>query len=287
MRRFGKPLSPPRHLFKRRSGAWSDGTARSARRKRGSSKWIPAFAGMTWFFFSSLCVAGIIEDAFFEANKLYSNGEYAKAAERYEDILKGGVESGHLHYNLGNTYFKLGKKGKALAAYERAKKLIPGDEDLFANIRFVTSLLEEEQPGERLPWYGKAFAVLRDILPSGGWFAFILVLYYALAIVLGMAIFNRSFRKKLAIPAALIIPLLLISVVLYRDRVNAVHHSRYGVVAAPEAEVRYSPSYSGAVAFKLHEGIRAQIVRYQDEWTQIRLTRDKSGWIESAAIEEI
>ena len=83
---------------------------------------------LTVVFLSSVGLAqNASEDIFFEANKLYSGGEYAKAAERYEAILKSGVESGNLYYNLGNAYFKLDRKVKALAAYERATRMIPAD----------------------------------------------------------------------------------------------------------------------------------------------------------------
>ncbi len=259
-------------------------------RKRGSNLWlwIPAYAGMTlWIITSIVFAQNASEDIFFEANKLYSAGEYAKAAERYEAILKSGVESGNLYYNLANTYFKLDRKGKALAAYERAKRLIPADEDLFANMNFITSLLEEAQPEEKLPWQVRVFNGIRSILPAGGWFILTVLLYFATAALLAMSILRRSFRKMGMRIAAVAAVMLFVSFLFFKSSVSAIHHSRYGIVIVPEVEVRYSPSYSGAVAFKLHEGTRAQLVRQQDEWMQIRLTQDKNGWVEANAIEEI
>ena len=245
---------------------------------------------MVVFLMANVCkgfAQNASEDIFFEANKLYSGGEYAKAVERYEAILKSGVESGNLYYNLGNAYFKLDRKGKALAAYERAKRLIPTDEDLFANMNFITSLLEEAQPEEKLPWQARVFTGMRNILPPGGWFILTAFLYFGVAGLLAAAILRRSFRKTGMSIAAVVALVLLASFIFLQSSVSAVHHSRYGIVIVPEAEVRYSPSYSGAVAFKLHEGTRAQLVRQQDEWAQIRLTQDKNGWVEANAIEEI
>ena len=60
-----------------------------------------------------------------------------------------------------------------------------------------------------------------------------------------------------------------------------------GIVILPQIEVRYSPSYSGAVAFELTEGMKAQILHVENGWTQIRLNKKTSGWIESTAIEKI
>lgn len=234
-----------------------------------------------------ICFAANAEDMFFEANKLYSNGEYTKAGEQYESLLKSGVESGQLHYNLGNAYFKLGQKGKALASYERAKKLIPADEDLFANINFVTTLLEEAQPQEKTAWFQKLFSGIRDALPPRGWLFMMAVFYYALAVTLAIAIFRPSFRKASTFIASITGFIILSAALFLYGSESSAHHSRRGVIVVPEAEVRYSPSYSGAVAFKLHEGIQAQIIRLEDEWAQIRLTKDKNGWIETASIEEI
>ena len=63
--------------------------------------------------------------------------------------------------------------------------------------------------------------------------------------------------------------------------------TKEGIIIVSNAQVRYSPSYLGAVAFELSEGTKAQILRKEGDWSQIRLTRKNSGWVETAAIEEI
>ena len=45
--------------------------------------------------------------------------------------------NGHLYYNLGNAYFRLKLLGHAILYYERARVLIPGDDDLDYNLRYV------------------------------------------------------------------------------------------------------------------------------------------------------
>ncbi len=72
--------------------------------------------------------------AFDDANAAFKNGEFEKAAEQYESVLKSDGPSAAVYYNLGNTYQRLGQFGPAILAYERAKQITPRDPDLRANL---------------------------------------------------------------------------------------------------------------------------------------------------------
>ncbi|MGH9388155.1 MAG: tetratricopeptide repeat protein, partial [Vicinamibacteria bacterium] len=80
-------------------------------------------------------------DAFRQAEALYQEEHYAEAIENYESIRASGVEDGVLYYNLGNAYFKSGRLGLAIVSYERASNLMPGDEDIRANLAFAGGLV--------------------------------------------------------------------------------------------------------------------------------------------------
>ena len=85
------------------------------------------------------------QEAFFEeGNRLYQEGDFAGAVELYERILESGVESGELHYNLGNAWFRLGEIGPAVLHYERARRMMPRDDDLRANLELARSLTVDE-----------------------------------------------------------------------------------------------------------------------------------------------
>ena len=85
---------------------------------------------------------GSISDAealsgFTAAAAAYRAEDYDKAAAAYEEVLRGGKESGALYYNLGNSYFKKGSLGKAVLNYERARRLVPRDGDLNFNLEYA------------------------------------------------------------------------------------------------------------------------------------------------------
>lgn len=79
----------------------------------------------------------LFADPLTEAMNAYDQGDFKKAATVYEDLVKSGIQNGSVFYNLGNTYFRLGEKGKALAAYLAARRLLPRDPDIKANLKFA------------------------------------------------------------------------------------------------------------------------------------------------------
>jgi len=84
---------------------------------------------------------GPIIDIFHAAGEFYKNKEYDKSVDHYEEILLGGIEGGHIFFNLGNSYYKLGKIGKARLNYERAMKFIPRDSDLKYNYNYLLTFI--------------------------------------------------------------------------------------------------------------------------------------------------
>lgn len=73
-------------------------------------------------------VAGVREQSFNRALKLYSQ-------------LEGEPGNGKLYYNIGNTYFQLGKYGWAILYYLKAQQLIPRDD----RVQFHLALAQTEQ----------------------------------------------------------------------------------------------------------------------------------------------
>ena len=69
-----------------------------------------------------------LEAIYRRANADYEQGQYQRAIEKYEQIVPL-FRNGIVYYNLGNAYFRLEERGKAIVNYERAKRLMPRDKD--------------------------------------------------------------------------------------------------------------------------------------------------------------
>ena len=78
------------------------------------------------------------------AGEAHSSAEaedlYQKALIRFERLAEEGLQSGHLYYNIANTYYKLNDIGRAVLNYRRAEVFIPNDENLRHNLQYVLSL---------------------------------------------------------------------------------------------------------------------------------------------------
>jgi len=137
-------------------------------------------------------------------------------------------------------------------------------------------------------WRERLFKGVRDFLPVSGWFAACLVLYLSLLVYLAVAVMIPGARKRVPWIAGALGFWLVFCAFFFVAGYRAEKNARPAVVVAGETDIRYSPSYEGGIAFRLEEGLRVQVVRTDSSgWKQIRLTREKSGWAEPGAVEEI
>ena len=89
----------------------------------------------------------------------------------YQSLLDRGIRSGAILYNQGNAFMKAGHRGQAIAAYLEAKRYLPRNPYLDANLRFA-------QGGARnspATTTHRAYSVLAEsielrgeVLPGGG-----------------------------------------------------------------------------------------------------------------------
>ena len=123
---------------------------------------IASFFSFCGFFAQGATNDTAADKLFYQANAAYKESKYDRAIENYEKLIKSGLESPNLYYNLGNSYFKKGEAGKAIVNYERAKRFIPNDSDLKSNYDYAHSSLNLE----RKP-FGNLFEKLADRLFEG------------------------------------------------------------------------------------------------------------------------
>jgi tetratricopeptide (TPR) repeat protein len=173
-----------------------------------------------------------------QANRQFDAGDFAAAANAYEQILAAGGPRAAVFYNLGNTYQRLGQYGPAILAYERARLLTPRDQDLLANLvlaRKAAAAFEEPGPNQRLD------AVLNHLSRNEwSWLVVGAALFLGgLAVFCGVVGLPRGGMRQTAVVAAGLAGLTLMAgaAVLYQRRDEA---SR-GIVLTENAAVRLSP----------------------------------------------
>jgi len=214
------------------------------------------------------------------ANEDYLQGRYAQAARGYEAILARDRRNGHVFYNLGNCYVRLGQVGRAVLNYRKALLLLPRDGDLKANLQHARSLRQdrtEERPASI--WHTLAFWYHAMNLRG------LFIAFCALNLLFWSALLLRLFRDsewvRWAIALSLILTVLMgVSTYLkYRETFR----NPDGVVLEEESPVRAGFSHKDTVLFVLHEGTEFRILGREKGWWKIELPDGKKGWIPSQA----
>jgi tetratricopeptide (TPR) repeat protein len=226
---------------------------------------------------------------FNEANQLYLQAKYPDAIARYEKILQSGYESGELYYNLGNAYYKSGKIQNAILEYERAKELLPRDEDVQFNLQ-----LANLQVVDKIDVVPKIF-IYRWIdtmltlfsLSTMGW-----IVYAFFVLTLGTFayfLFAPTYTQKrismfggLVFSAALILTMIGYGVQSYAES-----NTEFAIVMADAANIKSAPDSRGNDLFVLHKGLKVQVLDNVNHWRKIRLADGKVGWIPEEDCESI
>ncbi len=219
------------------------------------------------------------------ASQAYAAGEYAQAADCYEQ-LKAYGESPQLYYNLGNAYFKSNEIASAILNYERALRLAPRDEDIRFNLEMSQAyVVDQIEPlGEFMlaRWYRNFGKLLSSNLWSLLSLAFFAVF---IACLCGFFFSRRGGLKKLSFWMALISIVITIFTLSYASRsYDALVHPDEAIVFAPTVTVKSSPDQSGTDIFLLHEGTKVRIKSTLGAWSEIELADGSVGWMETEQI---
>lgn len=229
-------------------------------------------------------------DLMTEANGKYERGEYADAAQQYEALIDRGYEHASLYYNLGNTYFKSGELGRAIANYLRAEGLSPRDADIRANLDLARS-----RTVDRIDVSGGSLAASvsdfgRRWLTVGELGAATLLLWTVSTLAIGALVVWNAVPRRVAVrngaivtSAATVAALLLLLSMLYANP-----NDDTGVVTDATLDVASGPGTQYPTEFTLHSGAQVRLVDSRQGWLRIALPGGElQGWAQSNAIEAV
>ncbi len=222
-----------------------------------------------------------------EANTLYGQGEFKKAAGRYEEVVSRGVRNGYVFFNLGNAYFKAGETGRAILAYERALRLMPDDEDVIANLRFVNSVKVDRSPDDNANLVTRVLSsgyglLSADVLAVSG--SVCLFLAAAAGVIWLLAPSRRSLCIGLLALAGMGLGG---SGALLTYRVYSENAVSEAIVITDEVTGRSGPGDDYLLVFTIHEGTKVTIERVEERWVLVRLPNGIGGWLPGNSLEII
>ena len=244
---------------------------------------------MAVFVVVASCAAPVAaQEAFFdEGNRRYQEGDYAGAVELYERILESGLESGELHYNLGNAWFRLGELGPAILHYERARRTMPRDDDLRANLELARSLTADRVTPLPGFWLFRVARWWIDLLSRPTLLGVVTLAWLVALTALIVAVIGRGelvlfWSRRMAALAGVVTLVFGLSLVA---RELDVGRSDEAIIMAEETAAHSAPSDDEELlVFTLHEGTKVRVERRSDAWVEIVLEDGKVGWVRSGRL---
>ena len=223
------------------------------------------------------------EELFFKANQAYKDGHYQAAVKGYQELASRGGGGGHLFYNLGNSYYRLGELGRAILNYERARLLIPRDADLNFNLnqaRDQTIDQAAESPG----LLAQGFFWLDNLNLHEVFGAFVVVnaLFFGF---LALRLFRRpEWTWYVLIVFAIFAALGVASLGVKWHQVAGDDRA---VIVAKQAKVLAGPDPGDTLIYRVHQGAVVHFERAENNWILVSIGQDKRGWVRSGEVEKI
>jgi tetratricopeptide (TPR) repeat protein len=228
-------------------------------------------------------------DALRKAEELYQKELYLEAAQIYEALRSSGIEDGVLYYNLGNAYFKAGRLGLAILNYERAGRLLPGDEDVRENLAFARELVSEDAEPPPLPLaVGFAVDLYRRARPGG------LARIVSACFLLGGAavtILLLDRWPRIRTPAISALAgfgvVALVAGASLAAKLDAERNRTEAIVVTENAYVRSGPGEASPRLAEIHEGLKVRVLSEREGFVQVSLANGLTGWLPKVQVETI
>jgi tetratricopeptide (TPR) repeat protein len=218
---------------------------------------------------------------FDQANERYRAEEFDKAISLYESHSEDHP-SPEVFYNLGNAYFKNKSIGMCVLNYDRSLDLNPRDKDTRSNLNYVKMFVEYEIEDHR-NWHLRSLDRALSHITFKECLLGVLIFYFVfIARILGGLVLKQGFYFGALSMTFLVLTLLGVGITTAKH--TNLGMGKRAVVTSRHAEVRYGPSKSDRIAFRLSEGLEVYVQRDASKWFRIELLDGQSGWVAQSSV---
>lgn len=234
-----------------------------------------------------------------KADSAYNSKNYTEAADLYKTLIKEYGMSSDIYYNLGNTYFRMGKIAQSVLAYERALKINPSNKDARINLDFVNTTLEDK-PEDNSSILGKIHSEVIALMSPNAWawtdFALFALIIGLIAIYLFLS--NVTIRKVGFFGAMVLFIVLVYTTIVAYQSAAAIDNNDIAIVTTPSANLTPAPSAKTDKTDKIvpvHEGTRLVIIDSVNAasndgaqlWYHVKVNNSTAAWIDASNVERI
>ncbi len=226
---------------------------------------------------------------FEQGNDLYQKEQFEQAAAKYEQVLKEGLVSDEVYFNLGNSYYKLNQVALSVYNFEKAKQLNPTCSSIENNLSFSQKLAVDEFDVVPRVGIDKLIFDTTSIFHYNTWayigvgMAFLFFLAFA-----GYYYSNYTITKRLFFSGMLVILALMTLALLsagfqkkYRDS------NKSAIVFETVISVHSEPKESSPEITPIHEGAKVLIIEDVNGWNKVVLPNGVQGWLPKTALRKL
>ena len=221
-----------------------------------------------------------------QAETFYKNKNYKGAIESYEMIVKQGVTSYKLFYNLGNAYYKNNEIGKAIYNYELANKLKPNNDDIKTNLRIANQKTIDKIESKENYFLGAIKTGLVNYFTTNGW-ACLSIGSLTVCLVLAFLFFvsgSNKIKRLSFFTSVLCLIVFISSMVLGFSALHSKQQISFAIITTRETKIHEEPSPTSNSKFSLHDGTKVSVIETNENWTNIKLENGNEGWVKTADI---
>ena len=214
---------------------------------------------------------------FQNALSAYEAGEYRQSAALYEQLINQGVRSGTVYYNLGNAWSRADEPVRAVAAYYLAKRYIPNDPHLNANLRAVLTNNGGTPPPSERSLVASLFFWQDGIgYHTKIWGSVLLVVLTFAGGVLCLHQRSKGLRRG-TIALTVFTAIALVSVGYDWYRFEGIERIIVTMNALPRKgnSEHYEPAFVSPIPF----GTLAVILDERSGWYSLRFPNGQAGWL--------
>jgi len=234
-----------------------------------------------------------LAERFAAGNEAYHARDLETARRHYRHILRYGLPSADVEFNLGNALLKDGKLGEAILHYERCLVLDPRADDAEHNLAVARSRLAEGAvvelvkkgvevgEGSESDWV----AFFRALRPAEAGLLLLLLDLLAFGLLLGRRLLRlrETARTLVGWAGAVALALALVACGYVVAQIWVEANVRLGVMLR-RAAVREGPSDGAAAIFKAPEGLRVRLLPSPvPGWRAVRINSELRGFVEASA----
>ena len=221
-----------------------------------------------------------IIEKFQEANARYNDSDYIGAIKLYEQIVSEKWQSGHLYYNLGNSYFRAGMVGQSIWAYNKALKLSPRFENIKYNLEIANSKIKDRVTLPPEFFLVDLYIQLKNYFTFFEWLFLcgLLVFLSAGFFMLSKTLILNStvFRRLILILSFSAFVLHLIAFDIFLEDSKETH----GIIIFDDVHAFSGPFQAkNTRLFTINEGTRVSVLQNQGNWVEIVLLGGEKAWI--------